>query len=182
MNIFASSSCPVESATVLDDRRLNKMITESIQMMATALWKHNAPVAAIPLNLGGDLYAETHKKHPCSIWVAETAANFIWLMNHAGSMCAEYRARHGKHQAGLKNLERMWNENASQYLPAGELTPFANCTPYKDMDVHAAYKKYLMDKWTNHNPKYPPSWANHKVFPGWGFCYSRIDECIIIRR
>jgi malate/lactate dehydrogenase len=37
MNIFATSPCPIQSAKALDDKRIVKMCSESLQLLVTAL-------------------------------------------------------------------------------------------------------------------------------------------------
>ncbi len=39
MNIFVTDSCPIQSAQVLDDSRLNKMLLESVQLMEFTIYE-----------------------------------------------------------------------------------------------------------------------------------------------
>lgn len=144
MNIFATSDCPLTSAQYLDDKRVIKMILESAQLMCTALV--SAGVQAP--------YRPTHVGHPCTRWTAATRENYRWLFEHFVSLCGEYEARYDKLHAceGYANFfaQEVWA------LPAGDLTPFANCTPYKELPVHDAYCLVLEDKWKNDKRK--PTW------------------------
>lgn len=45
-------------------------------------------------------------------------------------------------------------------MPVGQLTPFPNCTTFKDIpDIELAYKKYLDQKWANDKRK--PTWGGY---------------------
>lgn len=161
MNIFATHLCPKLSAKVLDDKRVIKMILESAQLLCNALWVHSS-LLAIP-------YKPTHMNHPCSIWVRTSSANYLWLVDHFEALLAEYQNRYGKIHACAQHLvffRRMYH-----VIPHVPGTPFANCTPYKSLQVNEAYKRVLIDKWTADKRK--PTWyrrgpvqrANRSTYP-----------------
>jgi len=55
----------------------------------------------------------------------------------------------------------------------GGLTPFTNCTEFKDDEVTVAYKKQLVKKWDN--DKLPPRWhANDNHRWRWKDAYTTI--------
>lgn len=167
MNIFASYPDPVTSAKVLDDGRVNKMITESLQMIAVVMHKYGVPHEFIPTNASMRVFsARAHAQHPCTIWAGKSGTNFMWLVEHTRALCGEFERRYGKPQRGAANTDGL--ENALPYLPIGDLTPFPNCTTFKYIeDVHAAYKHALLDKWVNKKPKYKQTWYGSTTFPGW---------------
>jgi hypothetical protein len=68
----------------------------------------------------------------------------------------EYTNRYGKVHKSMEHYETFL-ENA-HYIPEGKLTPFVNCTPYKEMEVIPAYRKYMQEKWNN--DKRTPKWNN----------------------
>lgn len=145
MNIFVTSSCPIESAKFLDDKRVVKMCLESAQMLSTALAERGV--------VDSRLYKPTHKNHPCNVWTRETRGNFFWLFRHFQALLAEYSRRYGKLHASsrlvIPFIELMHS------IPEGELTAFVNCAAnkehgldYKSMPcVFGAYKGYLLDRW-----------------------------------
>ncbi|MGZ8364773.1 MAG: pyrimidine dimer DNA glycosylase/endonuclease V [Nitrospira sp.] len=154
MNIFATSPDPVVSALMLDDRRLNKMASETAQIICTVARAVN------PEKARGDnmLWKATHANHPCTLWAGASKANFQWLVAHGAMLCAEHRIRRltkakmkgekidDKPHAALEII--LHAASYYPYVPDGEQTPFANCTDYKDeSDVHLAYQKQLSDKW-----------------------------------
>ena len=148
MNIFATSSCPVQSAKSLDDQRLVKMILESCQILATVSsslgeWNERFP-------------RPTHKNHPCVKWTAKSSDNFHWLLEHASAMDAERKKRWG-HNIEHKTLSACLNGNielVARNLPSG-LTPHVNCARNSALgvdythlpDTHLAYQLYLHDRW-----------------------------------
>lgn len=160
MNIFITDESPYLSAVALDDKRVNKMLLESCQMLSTAVNLHG----------GKAPYKTTHANHPSNVWARETRSNFQWLFSHASALSAQYSLRSGKNHACNAILnELMILDNV---IPTGPLTPFANCSAnsskgisYKHLtDVTEAYKRYLIDRW-NTDTKKPtwitmPSWVN----------------------
>lgn len=149
MNIFAVDPCPVRSAQALDDVRVNKMIIESMQMMAFAMAANDVPENLLPLNKEGNTYKVhgPHKKHPCSIWAGQTRGNFMWLLNHTTALVEEFRLRGGKgHDNMPENLRRAGQ--AVKYFKDAPRQEFANCSLWKGMgDVHFAYRLTMVNKW-----------------------------------
>lgn len=146
MNIFVTDPCPIKSAKALDNKRVIKMILESAQMLSTA----------VHISGGVGPYKVTHKNHPCSVWARTSKANYYWLLTHFLMLCGEYSTRYNK----VHKCESLYTQLAVgiNLIPAGDLTPFANCTPYKDMETIAAYRQTMNDKWATDKRK--PSWAN----------------------
>jgi hypothetical protein len=153
MNIFATDPDPKKCAEALDDKRLIKMILESAQLLSTAA----------RLNGLDDpkLYKSTHVKHPCTLWTLNTH-EYAWLTKHFVFLAKEYRNRFNKDHKSYGLAENIFR--AQFYSKLLEPKPFVNCTPYKDLEVHLAYKKTLVDKWNN--DKRPPKWTNSQM-PSW---------------
>jgi len=136
MNIFVTSPCPVESAKYLDDRRLNKMILESAQMLCTALWHYGIQAP----------YKQTHKNHPCSVWTRTTRGNYKWLLNHLIALCDEFTKRRNKIHKTSTHIKFL--SDMDIHIPTGSQQPFVNCTTdYKHIsNIHEAYRLQLADK------------------------------------
>lgn len=152
MNVFASSSCPVRCARVLDDRRVVKMILESCQVLSTA--------AAIYGRWQPGFARPTHALHPCVLWVAEGRQNFEWLWEHANALDSERRWRWSR-DTEHKTLAACRSAKIAQtqrYLPSGR-TPFVNCARNRQLgidftsepNVHRAYRLYLKARWATDN-------------------------------
>lgn len=146
MNIFATSADPAACAEALDDRRINKMIVESCQILSTVLY---ASGRSDP-----QLYKPAYVHHPVVIWTASDPRNYAWLFRHLVSLFEERVFRTGKfeHRSRrlLPALERHVETDA---MPRA----FENCTPYKALsDTHLAYRLTLAQKW--HHDIHPPTW------------------------
>ena len=167
MNIFATSDDPIKCAQVLDDGRVNKMITESLQMIAVVMHRYGVPDAYIPKNANMRTFsARAYANHPCTKWAGECGDNFMWLVEHTRALCREFERRHGRPQRGTGNTHDL--EMALPYLPIGDRTPFVNCSAFKDeTDVHYAYRLTLQNKWMISKPKYKLTWHGRSQFPGW---------------
>jgi hypothetical protein len=146
INIFVTSKCPIQSAKYLDTKRVSKMILESAQMLSTAIREHGYT--------DDDVYKSTHKNHPSNVWCRTTRANYMWLYEHYRALALEYYARRRKWHKSWEKLNVKLLEGA-EWIPEGELTPFANCAAnqskgvsYKHIEnTTIAYQLYLADRW-----------------------------------
>lgn len=162
MNIFVSDSSPFMSAIYLDDKRLNKMILETAQILSTA----------VILNGGKAPYKATHTKHPAVIWAASTKGNFDWLLNHGIGLGLEYQERFGKLHKSFSVILDILDKELINYIPEGKQQPFANCTTNKDKGISfkhlndpvEAYRAYLNARWQTDTR--PPKWTK-KEPPAW---------------
>lgn len=150
MNIFILDKSIETNVRSHCDKHVVKMVTEYVQIISTVL--HNLGHSAA--------FKPTHVNHPCVKWCNESLDNFQFLYKLADSLGEEYTHRYKKlHQSHLK-LKSMCDRSPGNLRSIG-LTPFINCTPYKDLSVVEAYRKtYLIDKrhfckWTN---RMSPEW------------------------
>ena len=153
MNIFATSSSPSESAVWLDDLRKNKMILESAQMLSTAM-------RILETSTDWPVYKAAYVNHPCTVWTRQSLGNFQWLLDHM--ICLSDNREHKSKR--LIPTFKFFLESSTKF-PEIKLTPFCNCTTYKEEeDVHQAYQMYLIDKWNS--DKRQPTW-NYGKKPEW---------------
>ena len=103
MNIFVLHEKPEIAATMACDKHVVKMILETAQMMCTvvASYGHETP------------YRATHAKHPCTIWAAQSRANWNWLVEHGMSLCDEYTKRYSNECAVTAYRAYYMGEKAS---------------------------------------------------------------------
>lgn len=158
MNIFATSSDPKQSAIWLDDKRLNKMVTESAQIICTVLAGDG--VKRLP-------FKPTHEHHPIVKWADNTPQNLYWLSQHHVFLYGEWLYRFEKsHASGLKP------EILSEIAPAKPPKTFQNSAKNDSRmldftwcdDVHLAYRMYLTARWINDSR--PPRWTKRRE-PDW---------------
>ena len=133
MNIFILDRDPLVSAQYHADKHCGKMILESAQMLSTVL---------------GGPYRPTHQKHPCTLWVAKSRQNAVWLCTLAMGLNAEWRDRYG-HTRNHKSWEviaPLWEKTYT--LPDEGLTPFILAMPdeYKTDDPVESYRAYYRSK------------------------------------
>lgn len=167
MNIFVSDPSPYLSAIVLDDRRRNKMIVESCQMLSTSLILSGAKDSELPTNKQGRPYKLSHPNHPATLWVLMSKNNYLWLAEHTRALLTFYKSHMERSHTCEKALEILLL-NSVLIKSDIELTPFVNCaTHHKDVkDVHQAYQLELMKKWSEHKEGYSPKWNGSSTFPG----------------
>ena len=109
MNIFYLHENPVTAAEMSCDKHVTKMILESAQLLSTChrvqdgteyydktangrkikRWRHPNP------NLEPILYKAGWIKHPSTMWLFESAYNYMWLYNHFIALNNEWKKRYG---------------------------------------------------------------------------------------
>jgi len=163
MNIFVLDNHPAKAAAAMDCVRVPKMVTESAQMMASALRRHGATDDMMPLTKAGKPYKGGYHHHPCTVWAGDTRANFKWLAHHAEALLYEYYYRFGKVHACHNPIYQM--SSMSIIISEDDLTPFAQAMPdeYKDDDAVKAYRAYYHSKadskgGVHYRHTSPPDW------------------------
>jgi len=134
MNIFVLHREPRIAATMMCDKHVVKMILETAQMMCTivASQGHETP------------YRSTHARHPCTLWAAQSIANWNWLVEHGMALCDEYTKRYNKVHKSQYIIE--WCASTHIDLPDIPQTPFAQAMPpqYRSECAVTAYRAYYM--------------------------------------
>lgn len=155
MNIFVTSFDPVKAARYLDDQRIIKMMTESVQMLSTA-----CRVMGID---HPSLFRKTHENHPCSVWVRAGRDNFSWLHEHALALQDEWRRRwnHKKTSRSIERFKEAKGLKCLKLLPSCG-TPFVNCAAnstygldFKHLEIRKAYRMYLKARWSIQQAEFP---------------------------
>lgn len=85
MNIFLTDPCPRVCAINLDDKRVNKMLLETAQLLSSAMRSRG---------LVKGLYKNTHVNHPCAVWTRSSSAAFRWMLEHGYWLADEYAYRY----------------------------------------------------------------------------------------
>lgn len=132
MNIFVLDYDIDKCARYHNDRHVVKMITESAQLLSTA-------VRLSGIDAG---YRVTHKNHPCAVWARESLSNWMWLRQFAERLNAEWQHRYGhtRDHGGWAVAKQLPVPN----LPDVGRTPFPQAMPeqYRRPDAVQAYRAY----------------------------------------
>ena len=96
---------PTQSAKVLCDVHVVKMLLESVQLLCNA-WHFSKSVNTWQF----PLYKATHTKHVCSRWICSDVENYKWLLNHALALSEEYTKRYNKIHKSDKILKMLQNQ------------------------------------------------------------------------
>lgn len=176
MNIFVVSCSPIESAHQLPDKHINKMALESCQMISIiySSWFHNW--GEIPKKDGTPYSTKkgAFRKHPCTIWAAESFENLAWLITHGIEIANEFKYRYAKSHGTyntLKVAQSIFEEKTEKTLDIWrDVKSFVRAMPDDikydtSIDTIEAYRKYMISKvWplTNYEkrPERKPSWMN----------------------
>lgn len=133
MNIFVLSDNVKEVAEWHLDKHCVKMPLESAQMLCTALH----------INGGQNIpYKPAHVKHPCTLWTAQSRANFLWLCDLGFALCDEYTFRYGKIHKCREVIT--FCEKNYDILPDLPMTQFVQAMPdeYKNLNPIEGYREY----------------------------------------
>ena len=144
MNIFFLSQDPVESAQLMCDKHVaGKMAVESAQMLSTAhriLDGHLLTPEQDSL-----LYKITHKNHPCSMWVRDSADNYLWLYRHFIALCDEYTLRYNKIHLSDTKFREMLKRPPANIPDIGPTDPpLAMPDEYKKTCPIDSYREYYI--------------------------------------
>ena len=125
MNIFIVDENPCEAAEALCDKHVPKMIVETTQMLVSALRRHGATDADVPVTKSGTPHKGGYRNHPATVWVGDSRTNAEWLLEHGFALCDEFAFRFNKEHACLQQLEKISLE--LDLIPEGEMTDIALC-------------------------------------------------------
>lgn len=153
MNIIVTNKCPYKSAKFLDDKRLNKFILESAQMLNTAVSFYS--------NIKTP-YKPTHKNNSVVKWVAKSRKNYEWLLRHFIALNKERKLRFPDKKVHKSSLDIWKYFELRKHIPENKQTQFVNRASrlelgidYRNIkNVHKAYKLYIKERWKN--DKIPP--------------------------
>lgn len=164
MNVFVTSRYPELCAHHLDDKRLNKMILETTQIICTVLnMTHHEQVTP---------YRSVHQSHPVTRWAEGLPVSMPWLYALGIAYGDEIIFRSGrKHscQLVLEGLTFKWPwltnyrilredqfHNGARHLGRG--------LDFTYLPVRKAYREYLKARWPTDKRK--PVWTR-RGSPSW---------------
>ena len=125
MNIFVLDSSPIKSAQYMCDKHIPKMAVETVQMLVSALRRHNASDNDVPLTLAGTPHKGGYRNHPATVWAGESSSNFEWLLEHGFALCDEFKFRFGKQHSCEDQLNHI--QRNFYRIPKGPMTDVALC-------------------------------------------------------
>jgi len=177
MNIFAVDRDPIAAARALPDRHVTKMILECAQMLSIVFSAHYWDIGEV-MKVDGTPFKTAKgafKKHPCTMWAADSHYNCAWLIQHALGLCEEFERRYGK-QHGLNkslfNCKRLFHREVGQAITCFCMVEdFARAMPDDlkhdtTIDSVTAYRRYVNSKpWVYYNylkdPDSRPDWITN---------------------
>lgn len=176
MQIFATDPCPLRCAQVLDDSRVRKMVTETAQLLSTAIRKLDEAWAE-----KHELYQRVPQGAALSDWAMDPV-HMRWLSLHSVGLCAALNDRGlspGKYlntRRVLKACHKFASERNNERDPRPAW--FVNATrnerdgvDFKHVaDTHLAYRYYLDARWSvqqQYAPHLRPHWSSPAAAPAW---------------
>ena len=135
MNIFIVHENPIVAAQMLCDTHVNKMSTETAQLLCSPFENGIAP------------YGRTHYHGRFAKWARESKQNYEWLLVHGYALANEFEYRRGKKHAVItKGVLRWCKDNYQTYpFPSIERTPFAVIDGYDKSEPIESYRQFYWD-------------------------------------
>ena len=181
MNRFRIEETPSQCAKSHCDKHVPKMVVEEAQMLCTAhrlldgtlekrpsvSGKTMVKYWKLPDDRESVVYKAVHMKHPCTIWAAESLANYRWAYALFEYLCEEYSHRYGKvHASQTKLLETLAlaPENIDKTLTVSTMPLAMGAAPQcmDPNDIIGSYRKFYMTK----QERFDMKWKNRPV-PEW---------------
>lgn len=97
MNIFQTDLDPYQAADWLCVEHLAKMPLESAQLISTVIHHMSGLDTTLIERMG--FYKPTHVKHPSTLWLKHSRANFVWLIDHMSGMEKRYNQSYRTHSS-----------------------------------------------------------------------------------
>ena len=144
MNIFYVESSPQGAAMALCDKHVNKMTTETAQMLSTAVHRHlSRPNSSVLPHI----YRPAYHHHPSTRWVGENLAQYVWAYALLKALCDEFEYRgfkKGQPHAARALLHYLGSFEVIAQIPNGTFDAPPLCMPdqYKQTDAMQAYRDY----------------------------------------
>lgn len=134
MNIFILDPDKRLSVTYHPDKHIVKMPLEGAQLLCSTLYRTGEAKEW--------MYEPTHMNHPCSLWVAHSLSNWLWLQDYVVLMGKEYTYRYGKYHKSAELAEVLDKPS----IPDIGLTQFIKAVPeeFKSLPVVEAYRQYFI--------------------------------------
>jgi len=141
MNIFHLHKDPKTCAEYHCDKHVVKMILETAQMLSTAYRRNFGD-----WECDDDLYKTAFPKHPMTIWVGNSGANFKWSLNLLDELLYQYTLRYKKIHTTKKISDLLHKKHNKWNCWKTEFTTPPQCMPdqYKHKDYITAYKQYYI--------------------------------------
>lgn len=98
MNIFITDKCPTKSAKALPIILVNKMLTESMQLLSVAHFVLDGQQKGMK---------PTHQGHPSAKWVRESVWNYLWLLEHTLALAECWKEHTGKIHGSLAYIDEL---------------------------------------------------------------------------
>ena len=138
MNIFHLHKDPKTCAEYHCDKHVVKMILETAQMLSTAYHRH--------FDNGTELYKTAFPKHPMTIWVGNSGANFFWTIQLLDQLIYQYTVRYKKVHTTIRISNLFHSKYKYWHDLTGDFTTPPQCMPeqYKHKDYITAYKQYYI--------------------------------------
>ncbi|KAL6058029.1 39S ribosomal protein L22, mitochondrial [Balamuthia mandrillaris] len=169
MNLFILSWLVHEAARFHCDKHVVKMIVEATQLLYSAHHVLHTPVrpdwasALVPAHLKA--YRASHVNHPCSIWIRQCRANYMFAVDLGLALCQEYTRRFSRSLSAVSSSSVSWqafaasSSSASSSLSTTKASSATPCAP----SLQRKHSAEAHLRWLSANP--PPFPQETELMP-----------------
>lgn len=168
MNIFFVDEDPVLAAQSLVDQHVNKMVTETAQVLSNGYTLDRLSKDDVPTTKSGRSRKHSYPHHGCCKWAVFSKENWLWVVNHGLALEDEriYRGMNPHFSAIFIRWCANNTPNFDRYsfsIPYLAMPEERRCNdPVKSYRDYYNIEKYrqstLKKKWTR---RQPPKWWIH---------------------
>ena len=161
MNIFFVDENPIQAAQCLVDQHVNKMVTETAQILSNCYSLEELAHPDCPCTATGNPRKHSYPHHPCCKWVQKSYHNFFWTLQHG--LALEMERLYRGFNPSLSAEFIMWCADNKPKFKVSEMTPPAQAFGVeweylRQENTVEAYRSYynvakraqptLIKKWT----------------------------------
>lgn len=169
MQLFILDKDPIKAAAYHFNSHVVKIPTEVAQLLSFVLWILE-PEKAYLWYEKRLIYkvSKSYSKHPCTLWIMESRANYRWACVYGLALCAEYWRRYGvdkNHHHKAEDVIWFAFTQIPSSLPPYSLTPFKQAIPIEFQSSNAieSYRMYYRSSQKAHLRK----WGKRREIPEW---------------
>ena len=125
---------PVQTAKGVKIKKVNILHGECTTVKVDEHGKNKIEI------INNKCYAETHRNHPCNVWLRESDANYYWLVLLLEGLFNEFEERYKKVHASKKFLPFL--KNPPKNIKIGNRTEFVTAMPEEYIVPNDAVQSY----------------------------------------
>lgn len=123
MNVFFVDQDPIVAAQCLVDQHVNKMVTETAQILSNCYTLEELANPDCPRTQTGKVRKHSYPHHPCCKWATDAYENWEWVVKHGLALEKERLFRGFKPSYSVKFIQWSLENPPLQGWNRGKVSP-----------------------------------------------------------